>query len=388
MEEPKENNEEKLDGNDKEEKNHEDKIGSEKNQKDDNDQEPDEPKNPKQNKKEEKEIEEETPEEKKEKKKKALKEKKEQKEKLKKEKQEQKEKLKKEKLEKKEKLKQEKLEKAKKKEEEKAKKKEEEKAKKSEDQKQKKEDKNETINVIYTIDEGNNKCVDCDTEHPTKISINNGVIICEECAKKHKNLGNSISYIKNIDDNLDNFLFDFIVLGGNTKFKRFLNDEKINLDLTIEEKYKTEACNFYRKNLKAKVKGEKEIEKEYNSANDIVKEPENIFPEFDNYKLKNEVIKNGTLQNPSKFQFSNIFRLFSKRDKKKGNTKRNKKLKNDPNFTQEEYKTEDDDVNKTAPNMPKKDVLESRRPLNEDKKDENNEEVKEKITTNFPDKHK
>ena len=376
MEEPKENNEEKPDEEHKEENNE-----SENNKKDEDNQEPDEPKNPKSNKKQEKEIQEESAEEKKEKKAKLKKEKQEQKEKLKKEKQEQKEKLKKEKQEKKEKLKQEKLEKAKKKEEEKA--------KKLEDQKHKKEDNNnkETINIIYTIDEANNKCVDCDAEHPTKISINNGVIICEECAKKHNNLGSSISFIKNIDDNLDNFLFDFIVLGGNTKFKRFLNEEKVNLELPIEEKYKTEACNFYRKNLKAKVKGEKEIEKEYTSANDIVQEPENIFPEFDNYKIKNEVIKKGNLQNPSKTQFLNIFRLFNRGEKNKANAKRNKKFKNDPNFTHQEYKNDDeDDINKTAPNMPKKDNLESRRPLYEDKKDENNEGVKEQITSNLPNK--
>ena len=383
MEEPKDNNEEKLDEEhkepkeekeEKEEEKEEEKNNSEANKKDDDNQEPDLPKTPKGNKKQEKEIEPETAEEKKEKKKK-------EKEKLKKEKQEKKEKLKQEKLEKKEKLKQEKLEKAKKKEEEKA--------KKLEEQKHKKEDEKEKINIIYTIDEGNNKCVDCDSEHPTKISINNGVIICEECAKKHKNLGSSISFIKNIDDNLDNFLFDFIVLGGNTKFKRFLNEEKINLELPIEEKYKTEACNFYRKNLKAKVKGEKEIEKNYTSANDIVQESENIFPEFDNYKLKNEVIRKGTLQNQNKSQFLNIFRMFGKGERNKANAKRNKKLKNDPNFTQHEYKNDDeDDINKTAPNAPKKDNLESRRPLYEDKKDENNEGVKEQITSNLPNKEK
>ena len=374
MEEPKDNNEEKPDEEHKEENN-----DSPKNKKDEDNQEPDEPKNPKSNKKQEKAIPEESAEEKKEKKEKLKKEKQEQKEKLKKEKQEQKEKLKKEKQEKKEKLKQEKLEKARKKEEEKA--------KKLEEQKHKKEDEKEKINIIYTIDEANNKCVDCDAEHPTKISINNGVIICEECAKKHKNLGSSISFIKNIDDNLDNFLFDFIVLGGNTKFKRFLNEEKVNLELPIEEKYKTEACNFYRKNLKAKVKGEKEIEKSYTSANDIVQEPENIFPEFDNYKLKNEVIRKGTLQNQNKSQFLNIFRMFRKGERSKSNTKRNKKLKNDPNFTQQEYKNDDeDDINKTAPNVQKKDNLESRRPLYEDKKDENKEGVKEQITTNLPNK--
>ena len=205
---------------------------------------------------------------------------------------EEKERKKKEKEEKKrKKLEKEKEEKEKKKEEK-------EKKKKEKEEKKKEEEKlNEKINIIYTIDEENKKCVDCGAENPTKVSINNGVIICEECSKQHEELGHSISFIKNINDDFDEFLINFIVMGSNTKFKRFLTQENVDTSLPIKSKYKTQAVNYYRKNLRDKIEGKKETEKTYKDANEIIEdEEENIFPEFNKkYVLKNQVVKKGTV---------------------------------------------------------------------------------------------
>ena len=131
--------------------------------------------------------------------------------------------------------------------------------------------------------------MDCEKKYPTKISINNGVIICEDCAKKHELLGNSISFIKDIEDDFDEYLLNFIVLGSNSKFKRFLITEEVDQTLPIEKKYLTKACYFYRKNLKRKVLG-KEIEtkKDYENPNEIVEDGDNEFQEFDNYRLKSK----------------------------------------------------------------------------------------------------
>ena len=60
--------------------------------------------------------------------------------------------------------------------------------------------------------------MDCGKDNPTKVSINNGVIICEECAEKHDELGHSISFLKDIDDDFDEYLLNFIVFGSNSKF--------------------------------------------------------------------------------------------------------------------------------------------------------------------------
>ena len=150
-----------------------------------------------------------------------------------------------------------------------------------------------------TIDEENKVCVDCGKSNPTKVSINNGVIICEECAEKHEELGHSISFIKDIDDDFDGYLLNFIVFGSNSKFKRFLISEKIDPSLPIEKKYLTKACFFYRNNLKRKVKGEELLtNKDYEDANEII-EIENVednYPEFEHYKMKSKVIHDGELK--------------------------------------------------------------------------------------------
>ena len=95
--------------------------------------------------------------------------------------------------------------------------------------------KKEKINLILAIDEENNICVDCDKKNPTKISINNGVIICESCAKQHEELGYAISYIKDIEDDFDEYLLNFLVFGSNSKFKRFLLSEGVDASLPIKK---------------------------------------------------------------------------------------------------------------------------------------------------------
>ena len=152
----------------------------------------------------------------------------------------------------------------------------EEKNKKEQKNKKKENKEEEKRNLIIEIDEENNICVDCEKKYPTKISINNGVIICEDCAKKHELLGNSISFIKDIEDDFDEYLLNFIVLGSNSKFKRFLITEEIDQTLPIEKKYLTKACYFYRKNLKRKVLGKDiEIKKDYENPNEIVEDGDN-----------------------------------------------------------------------------------------------------------------
>ena len=284
-------------------------------------------------------------------------------------------KKKKKEKEKKEKEKKEK-EKKEKKEREK-KKKEEEKKKKEEDKKRKEEEKkSDKVNIIYSIDEQNKLCVDCGSENPTKVSINNGILICENCAKEHELLGSSISYLKNINDDYDEFLINFIVLGSNTKFKRFLTNEKVDLNLPIKDKYKTQAVNYYRKNLKAKVEGKDEIKKEYQDPNEILNDLDDNYPEFNKkYVIKNQVLKKGNLINQNKFSFMFIFNKVFNRKKKKRGKSFDKKKKNDI--------TNEIDMNKTMPpellGDKKEDIpLESNRPFQEDKKEEKKDDKKKK----------
>ena len=107
--------------------------------------------------------------------------------------------------------------------------------------------------IILSIDEENIKCADCGKENPTKVSVNNGIIICEGCALQHLELGSNVSYIRDLSGDFDEYLLNYFTLGGNSKFKRFLADEKVDTTLPINKKYLTRACEFYRINLKRKV---------------------------------------------------------------------------------------------------------------------------------------
>ncbi len=303
---------------------------------------------------------------------------KEEKKRLKKEKEkEEKEKKKKEKEEKK-KLK---LEKEKEEKEKKKKEKEEKKKLKLEKEKEKGKEGAKSVdqnNIIYSIDEENKLCVDCGAENPTKVSINNGIIICEKCAEEHEKLGNAISFIKSIEDDFDEFLIHFIVMGSNTKFKRFLTEEKVDTTLPIETKYKTNAVCFYRKNLKAKVEGKNELPKDFEDPNGVVgEEDDNTFPEFQKkYILKNQILRKGSVLNQHRFTFKNIFnKVFTRNKKKRGKSaEKNKKRRND-------IENIDIDMNKTSPpefvsGMHKEpNILESNRPFqDDDKKEEKKEE--------------
>ena len=141
--------------------------------------------------------------------------------------------------------------------------------------------------IILSIDEENNKCADCGKENPIKVSVNNGIILCEGCALQHLELGPNISYIRDLAGDFDEYLLNYFTLGGNSKFIKFLKEENVDTSLPINKKYLTKACEFYRINLKKKVQGQNLIKKNYENPNEIVENMENNFPEFEDYTLKN-----------------------------------------------------------------------------------------------------
>ena len=142
--------------------------------------------------------------------------------------------------------------------------------------------------IILSIDEENIKCADCGKENPIKVSVNNGIILCEECALQHLKLGPNVSYIRDLSGEFDEYLLNYFTLGGNSKFKKFLKEENVDTSLPINKKYLTRACEFYRINLKRKVQGVDLLTKKYENPNEIVENMENNFPEFEDYVIKNQ----------------------------------------------------------------------------------------------------
>ena len=172
-------------------------------------------------------------------------------------------------------------------------------------------------------------------------------------------------------------------MGSNTKFKRFLTQEKVDSSLSTKSKYKTKAVCYYRKNLKAKVEGKKELDKDYEDPNELIEDEENSFPEFNKkYVLKNQVLRRGTVLSQNRHTFRNIFlRVFNRNKKKRGRSfdKDKKKTYNIDNEI---------DMNKTSPpelmgDNKEPNILESNRPFqDDDKKEDKKDENIVSITTN------
>ena len=166
------------------------------------------------------------------------------------------------------------------------------------------------IQEFYQKQIANQNCADCNLPMPKFVSINNGIFICSNCAKIHQNLGYNISFIRSVEnDFFDPYLTSFLEFGGNMNFLLNLSHFNIDVKTPIEIKYKTRACEYYRRLLKTKVECD-DPPKEPNLENGK-NECDNIeyFPEFKNYELfKGEIDDNNNNNegNESKFGFKSI----------------------------------------------------------------------------------
>lgn len=142
--------------------------------------------------------------------------------------------------------------------------------------------------IIFRIDEQNRKCADCLSDHPTQVSINHGITLCDTCSQVHSQLGPSISYLRPINGEFDMYLMNYMSLGSNTKFLKSIEALGVDESLSIEQKYRSNALDYYRRNLKAKVTGAKLLDIDFENANEEVANPKELFPEFTNYVLKND----------------------------------------------------------------------------------------------------
>ena len=137
--------------------------------------------------------------------------------------------------------------------------------------------------TIFSLDSKNKKCNDCGDDEVKFVSVNNGITLCELCAQIHQNFGYHISFIRSIDDEFDDYLMNFFIYGGNKKFRRKLREMGVNLDVKKAKLYRTFGADYYRRNLKAIVKGNSQIDKDFDNANEVMQIESNAFPEFENY---------------------------------------------------------------------------------------------------------
>ena len=150
--------------------------------------------------------------------------------------------------------------------------------------------------IFYNLDVKNNICPDCGKIKSMDFaSINNGIIICKDCAKEHLSLGYNISFIHSLSEKWDDYLFNYIKVGGNTRFIQFCKDYKLDKEETknINKKYKSKGLTYYREILRSEVLGYDPPENI--NVNKAFEEEENIpdnYPEFKKYSFVKHVDMN------------------------------------------------------------------------------------------------
>ena len=96
---------------------------------------------------------------------------------------------------------------------------------------------------------GNEICADCNGKKPYWSSVNNGVLLCAKCTRKHRKYGNKISRIKSLEvDKWEKMEILLLKLGGNSRFNNLMNEYNIPLTKENQEyKYHTKIADYYRK---------------------------------------------------------------------------------------------------------------------------------------------
>ena len=185
---------------------------------------------------------------------------------------------------------------------------------------------------LFERDYENKVCVECKTAMPSFVSINNAIIICKNCADKHKKLGYNISYIREIANDWDPYLLSYLERGGNSRFIRL--SKKYDLDtIPIEIKFTTKIVEYYRLLIKSEVLAdEPPLQIPFESAKEQIKSQSIYFPEFEKYELfeGKEIAENqsSNIINAFRFVGSGLGSLASYLGNKYGEYKIGDKLKN------------------------------------------------------------
>ena len=177
--------------------------------------------------------------------------------------------------------------------------------------------------LIINITE-NKVCNDCQKKNPRWCSINNAVLLCASCTRKHRKFNEYISKIKSLEGDLwTKDEIKRLYIGGNERFNQML--KSYNIPLTndnAEYKYHTKIAGYYRDLLSEELKGKKVIDlvkpsmkegiellskEEYDKLNQYIPSQDNILQNDNN---NNNINNNSDVLNiPKSNIFANPFAL-------------------------------------------------------------------------------
>jgi len=160
--------------------------------------------------------------------------------------------------------------------------------------------------IIINITE-NKVCNDCQKKNPRWCSINNAVLLCPSCARKHQKYNNFISKVKSLEGELwTKDEIKRLYIGGNERFNKMLTS--YNIPLTIENaeyKYHTKIAAYYRNLLSEELKGKKIIDlirpslkegielickEDYDKLNEYIPSQDNILQYNNNSNNNSDVL--------------------------------------------------------------------------------------------------
>jgi hypothetical protein len=196
----------------------------------------------------------------------------------------------------------------------------------------------------------NRLCFDCNSKEPKWSSPYLGIILCYDCAARHRSYGTHISFVRSVDlDKWNKKQLKSIEISGNSYTKERFNELGIPKIGNIYD-YNNDLVLKYRAELAEKVKEELENE---NEENDLEKKEEKKNEEkSENVNINNEIEKNdinnnnneeveevkNEIEKPTKFEINKNVKLNNIKVEGKGG-KKNKIKKVDFDFNFDSFDT-------------------------------------------------
>mmetsp|Transcript_155641 Transcript_155641/g.274909 ORF Transcript_155641/g.274909 Transcript_155641/m.274909 type:complete len:293 (+) Transcript_155641:47-925(+) len=101
-------------------------------------------------------------------------------------------------------------------------------------------------------DPANNACFETGTNAPQWASASHGIYLSIGAAGIHRSLGAQISFVQSTTmDRWKPLHLKMMQLGGNERFRQFLEEQGVPQEMPIREKYRTRAAEWYRQFLRA-----------------------------------------------------------------------------------------------------------------------------------------